>query len=123
MSEEIIEIQKRSYNLKNLFLDPNNYRFVDNENYKKIDEKDLLDINIQKRTRNFIEGNKRENIKDLIASFKANGFLDVDVIQVRDLGNNQYLVLEGNRRVTALKALQEDYEKGFRHWKFKSINI
>lgn len=112
MSEDIIEIQKRSYNLKNLFLDPNNYRFVDNENYKKIDEKDLLDINIQKRTRNFIEGNKRENIKDLIASFKANGFLDVDVIQVRDLGNNQYLVLEGNRRVTALKALQEDYEKG-----------
>ena len=94
MSEEIIEIQKRSYNLKNLFLDPNNYRFVDNENYKKIDEKDLLDINIQKRTRNFIEGNKRENIKDLIASFKANGFLDADVIQVRDLGNNQYLVLE-----------------------------
>ena len=71
MSEEIIEIQKRSYNLKNLFLDPNNYRFVDNENYKKIDEKDLLDINIQKRTRKFIEGKKRENKKDLIASFKA----------------------------------------------------
>ena len=69
MSEDIIEIQKRSYNLKNLFLDPNNYRFVDNENYKKIDEKDLLDINIQKRTRNFIEGNKRENIKDLIKTF------------------------------------------------------
>ncbi|MFX4153527.1 hypothetical protein ACOL23_01100 [Aliarcobacter butzleri] len=38
MSEDIIEIQKRSYNLKNLFLDPNNYRFIDNENYKKIDE-------------------------------------------------------------------------------------
>ncbi len=112
MSEEIIEIQKRSYNLKNLFLDPNNYRFVDNENYRKINEDDLLDLNIQKRTRNFIEGNRRENIKDLIASFKANGFLDVDVIQVKDLGNNQYLVLEGNRRVTALKALQEDYEKG-----------
>ncbi|MFA6761211.1 MAG: AAA family ATPase [Sulfuricurvum sp.] len=112
MSEEIIETQKRSYNLKNLFLDPNNYRFVDNENYRKINEKDLLDLNIQKRTRSFIEGNKRENIRDLIASFKANGFLDVDVIQVRNLGNNQYLVLEGNRRVTALKALQEDYEKG-----------
>lgn len=107
-----MEAQKRSYNLKNLFLDPNNYRFVDNENYRKINEKDLLDLNIQRRTRSFIEGNRRDNIKDLIASFKANGFLDVDVIQVRDLGNNQYLVLEGNRRVAALKALQEDYEKG-----------
>ena len=88
---------------------------------KKIDEKDLLDINIQKRTRNLLKAIK-ENIKDLIASFKANGFLDVDVIQVRDLGNNQYLVLEGNRRVTALKALQK-IMKRFEHWKFKSINI
>ncbi|WP_412096240.1 ParB N-terminal domain-containing protein [Citrobacter freundii] len=42
-------------------------------------------------------------MKDLIASFKANGYLDVDVIQVKDLGDNNYLVLEGNRRVTALK--------------------
>lgn len=113
MSEEIIETQKRSYNLKNLFLDPNNYRFVDNLNYKEVSEENLIDLNIQKRTRSFIEGTRRENIKDLISSFKTNGFLDVDVIQVRDLGNNQYLVLEGNRRVTALKALQEDYEKGF----------
>lgn len=113
MSEETIEKQKRSYNLKNLFLDPNNYRFVDNSNYKEVDEKNLVDLNIQKRTRSFIEGNRRENIKDLIISFKTNGFLDVDVIQVKDLGDNQYLVLEGNRRVTALKALQEDYDKGF----------
>jgi AAA15 family ATPase/GTPase len=101
---------KRSYNIKNLFLDPNNYRFVDNENYKNVSEDKLTDPNIQKRTRRFIEGEKRENIKDLILSFKANGFLDVDVIQVRDLGDNKYLVIEGNRRVTALKALQEDYE-------------
>jgi len=104
--------KKRSYNIKNLFLDPNNYRFVDNEDYKFIPDDKLLDPIIQKRTRRFIEGEKRENIKDLISSFKANGFLDVDVIQVRDLGDNKYLVIEGNRRVTALKALQEDYEKG-----------
>ncbi|EAP9450498.1 hypothetical protein ET345_25275, partial [Salmonella enterica] len=73
----------------------------------------MLDPTIQRRTRFFIEGNRQENIKDLIASFKANGYLDVDVIQVKDLGDNNYLVLEGNRRVTALKALQEAHEKGF----------
>jgi len=103
---------KRSYNLKNLFLDPNNYRFIDNKNYKVVSDDKILDTNIQKRTRKFIEGDKRENIKDLISSFKANGFLDVDIIQVRDLGDNKYLVIEGNRRVTALKVLQEDYEDG-----------
>ena len=112
MSEEMQETIKRSYNLKNLYLDPNNYRFVDNDKYIEVSSDNLTDDTIQKRTKTFIEGTKRENIKDLISSFKTNGFLDVDVIQVRDLGNNQYLVIEGNRRVTALKALQEDYENG-----------
>lgn len=112
MNEEVKETVKRSRNLKNLYLDPNNYRFVDNFDYTKVSEENILVERIQKRTRGFIEGSKRSNIKDLIASFKANGFIDVDVIQVRDLGNNNYLVLEGNRRVTTLKALQEDYESG-----------
>ncbi len=112
MSKELKETIKRSYNLKNLYLDPNNYRFVDNDDYIQVDDNQMLDEQIQKGTRFFIEGTKRENIKDLISSFKSNGFLDVDVIQVRDLGNNNYLVLEGNRRVTTLKALQEDNENG-----------
>ncbi|MEP1446348.1 MAG: AAA family ATPase [Paraglaciecola sp.] len=113
MNEPIIETTKRrSFNLKNLYLDPNNYRFVDNDGYIEVPESDLFDENIQKRSSTFIEGNKRSNIKDLIASFKSNGFLDVDVIQVRDLGQNRYLVIEGNRRVASLKALQEDHENG-----------
>lgn len=112
MIENTIETFKRSYNLKNLYLDPNNYRFIDNDKYIQVSYEMLTDTNIQKRTRNFIEGTKRENIKDLISSFKANGFLDVDVIQVKDLGNNTYLVIEGNRRIAALKALQEDHENG-----------
>lgn len=112
MDEEIKEIIKRSYNIKNLYLDPNNYRFVDNNDYIVVNDSELLSDKVQKRTKNFIEGDKRENIKDLISSFKANGFMDVDVIQVRDLGNNNYLVLEGNRRITTLKAMQEDYESG-----------
>ena len=93
--------------------EPNNYRFVDNHNYVAVPEDKLLDDNVQKRSLIFIEGKKRSNINDLLASFKSNGFLDVDVIQVRDLGNNRYLVIEGNRRVASLKVLQDDYENGF----------
>ncbi|MDP9768928.1 UNVERIFIED_ORG: AAA15 family ATPase/GTPase [Atlantibacter hermannii] len=104
---------RTSRNLKNLYLDPNNYRFVDNENHRFVGEDNLLDTQVQKRTRTFIEGRGQENIRDLLASFKTNGFLDVDIIQVRELGDNRYLVLEGNRRVTALKVLQEAFENGF----------
>lgn len=99
---------KTSRNLKNLYLDPNNYRFIDNPNYKKINEVDLIDDRIQARTRSFIEGKNRRNVEDLLDSFKTNGYMDIDVIQVKELGDNKYLVLEGNRRVTALKILQEE---------------
>ena len=115
---EIEKTKKISTNLKNFYLDPNNYRFVDHKDYKKVDKQDVLDEKIQQRTRNFISGKNREGVKDLLDSFKANGFLEVDVIQLKDLGDNNYLVLEGNRRVTALKILKEDYDNGLDIGKF-----
>ena len=104
--------QRLSRNIKNLYLDPNNYRFIDNDNYVPISSDKITDSNIQKRARLFIEGKKREGVKDLLNSFKANGFLNVDVIQLKALGDHNFLVLEGNRRVTALKILQEEYQAG-----------
>ena len=118
--EEIEKTKKISTNLKNFYLDPNNYRFVDHKDYKKIEDKDVLDDKVQQRTRNFISGKNREGVKDLLDSFKANGFLEVDVIQLKDLGDNNYLVLEGNRRVTALKILKEDYDNGLDIGKFNA---
>lgn len=115
LQEQKVKISK---NLKNLFLDPNNYRFIDNMNYKKVADNEITDLKIQQRTRNFIEGKNRDGVKDLLSSFKSNGFLEVDMIQLKDLGNNNYLVLEGNRRVTALKILQEDSKNGLDIGKF-----
>ncbi|MCP4220307.1 MAG: ParB N-terminal domain-containing protein, partial [bacterium] len=89
----------------NLILDPNNYRFIDSNKYRKVKDKDIADAGIRKRTKNFLFGTNRENIKDLEASFKENGFLPVDQIQVKKLAQGKYLVLEGNRRVATLKYL------------------
>lgn len=104
---------KTSRNLKNFYLDPNNYRFIDKEGYQYVAPDDILDPKIQQRTRNFLEGKHKEGIQDLLDSFRSNGFLKVDVIQLKTLGSNNFLVLEGNRRVTALKVLQEEYNKGY----------
>lgn len=114
MSEQPKEIarERRFVSLRNLLLDPNNYRFIDHKKHESVSADKVTDSAIQRRSRSFIEGKNQINIRDLIASFKANGFLEVDVIQVKELGDNKYLVLEGNRRITALKALQEDYENG-----------
>jgi AAA15 family ATPase/GTPase len=94
-----------------LLLDPNNYRFIDKNDYKKVEDKDIADPQIQKRTMNFLLGKNRENIRDLIASFKENGFLPVDQIQVKELPDGNYLVLEGNRRVATLKYLYQEWRE------------
>ena len=50
---------KDSRNIKNFYLDPNNYRFVDHKDYKKIKNEEILDPKVQQRTRNFISGKNR----------------------------------------------------------------
>jgi AAA15 family ATPase/GTPase len=97
--------------IDSLLLDPNNYRFIDKSEYKFVPENQISDERIQQRTLNLLVGKNNENIKDLIVSFKSNGFLDIDQIQTRVAGD-KLLVLEGNRRVATLKVLYEEYKRG-----------
>ena len=59
--------------LNRLLLDPNNYRFIDHPDYKKIEDDQVADARIQQRTYNLLVGKFNENIVDLISSFKKNG--------------------------------------------------
>jgi hypothetical protein len=111
------DIRRRSMNtkkvsLENLLLDPNNYRIRGNENYKLIEEKDIANAMVQKRISKMICGDTKANIKDLLESFKENGYLMIDNIIVRPYKNEKYVVVEGNRRVTTLKVLKELHEDG-----------
>ncbi|KAA8485883.1 AAA15 family ATPase/GTPase [Arcticibacter tournemirensis] len=110
-----------------LLLDPNNYRFIDRPEYKVVPDNELADTRVQMRTLNFLLGKNNDNISDLLSSFKTNGFLDIDQIQVKPVGDN-FLVLEGNRRTATLKYLYEEFKKGNDVGKltesdFKSVNV
>lgn len=111
MEQEEFEAQVKFVALSRLYLDPNNYRFIDNSDYVPVPEDKIKDSQIQKRTRNFLLGKNNENVDDLINSFKVNGYLSIDQIQVRELEKGSYLVIEGNRRVATLKYLQEKHEE------------
>jgi AAA15 family ATPase/GTPase len=108
--------------IEDLLLDPNNYRFVDLPDYKKISDGDAGDPNIQKRVLGWLLGKNNENVNDLIASFRANGYLNLDQIQVKRL-NDKFLVLEGNRRVATLKFLHSEYEKSGKDLKNLQVEI
>lgn len=116
-----------SRHLDRLLLDPNNYRFIDRPEYSKVPDHQLDDARVQQRTLNFLLGKNNSNVKDLISSFTTNGFLDIDQIQVKAVGD-KYVVLEGNRRTATLKYLYNEFKEGNDVGKlseadFKSINV
>lgn len=111
-SEKSTSQDRRSQlSLKSLFLDPNNYRFIDSENYVRVTEDLAMSPEVQRRTNALLLGKNAENVRDLVDSFRKNGFLPVDQIQVRRIGDSgRFLVVEGNRRVATLKYLQSRHE-------------
>lgn len=106
-----METKTITRHLNRLLLDPNNYRFIDRPEYKFVSDEHIAEDRIQQRTTEFLKGRNNENILDLIASFKTNGVLRQDPIQVRPLGDN-YVVIEGNRRTATLKYLYEQFQQG-----------
>jgi predicted ATPase len=103
---------RRNVALRNLFLDPNNYRFIDQPDYVRVPDDKVMDADVQRRTTNFLLGRNNEEVSDLVASFKKSGWLPVDQIQVRQIGQGKYLVVEGNRRVAALKHMERRFQEG-----------
>lgn len=113
MSDETAEQvrgRRQSVSLNRLYLDPNNFRFVDHPEYRPVSQEHVFDADVQRRTTGFVLGRHQENVRDLIASIKENGWLDIDPILARK-DAARFLVVEGNRRVATLKYLQRRYEE------------
>lgn len=106
-----IDASTKRLSLKNLYLDPNNFRLIHETDQVEVSEGQIKDKSVVQRTFRLLAGDRNQNIQDLIESFKANGYLPVDQIQVRELPDGGYVVVEGNRRVAALKYLEDEYDK------------
>ena len=103
--------RRQNRSLGSLFLDPNNFRFFDHPEYRPITAENLFDVDVQRRTTGFVLGRHQENVRDLIDSIKANGWLDIDPILVDRKDKGRFLVVEGNRRLATLKYLQNRYQE------------
>ncbi len=103
--------RRQTVSLARLYLDPNNYRIVDSPGYRPVAPADVFIPDVQRRTTRFVLGRSQENVRDLIASIKENGWLDIDPILVERRDGGRYLVIEGNRRVATLKHLESRYKE------------
>jgi len=104
MSNLIPELNQISVAPEKLFPDPDNPRFISREEDESNHE-DAIDLLDKTLTR--MRSPKDEyKIGELENSIIRNGWLPVDFIFVRKLNEQgQFLVLEGNRRLTALRNL------------------
>jgi len=101
LKEQVIDI-------KDLLLDPNNPRFS-----KHIDEMTPLDQAADPAVQTVTfermkDVRSRFEIDQLVAAILEDGFIHVDKIFVQKIGK-KYLVIEGNRRITAIKTIFEKH--------------
>ena len=112
--------------LGQMLLDPNNPRFVQRTESSELvtDEEAATDQKQEQVLRLFSAVTADQvtedddepdttSIQDLRDSMLRIGYVAIDKIVVRRIqGKNKFVVLEGNRRVSALKSLKRDYEAG-----------
>lgn len=106
------QLDEAKATLDALLLDPNNYRFQDDPEYRPVQESRFAEETVQRRAADRL---RDPSLDDLKKSIRANGFLAVERIVARELSGDlrgKYLVLEGNRRVAALKSIRAEHEAG-----------
>lgn len=98
---------------KDLLFDPNNYRFQDLDNFVYAAEERFHEDTVQRRA--YQRMRQEEGIQALKNSILRNGYLSVERIVVRPYHHStpqKWVVVEGNRRLAAVRWILEDYEGG-----------
>lgn len=89
--------------LEAIFLDPNNPRFTGSD-WTYVADADIADDDVQERARKRLIA--EFDVEKLRSIMEVNGYLPVDRVVVRMFGDDQYVVLEGNRRICAAKSIK-----------------
>ena len=105
-SKELLGLDRIKVGIDHVFLDPNNPRFgLD----RHIDDDRITEEDIQKK---MVERVEEVGIDDLTLTMSRYGFSPTDPIVVRKFGSSEYVVIEGNRRLTAMKSLLASHKSG-----------
>lgn len=95
---------EKKIELKDIFLDPNNPRFSTESEGQTPDSK-VQEDSVQQKS---LEKMMRYSLEDLKESIKKVGFVQIDKVVVRPLKTGGFVVVEGNRRIAALKSLEKE---------------
>ena len=105
----INQLEEATLNICDVYLDPNNPRFWTETTSKDIRDARITQDTVQAVARKNIEG---FGIRELRDSILRNGFLTLDRIVVRPIEeeHGKYVIVEGNRRFSALTKLRQEVQ-------------
>ncbi len=107
-----MKLIKVRISIENLLLDPNNPRFADiSDESLNIPESKFAEEQVQKNAYDKML-HPRFDVQSLANSIETVGFYNVDNIVARIVEGDYYVIVEGNRRATAIKHLIKQFEIG-----------
>jgi hypothetical protein len=106
--------QRVTVKLGQLLLDPNNYRFLDMQEHTRVDPARFHEDSVQDRAQKLIEKDGFDELRALKESIQTNGYIPIEALVVRTYrqGTDKFVVVEGNRRVAAMRWLMRDRSGG-----------
>jgi ParB-like chromosome segregation protein Spo0J len=108
------EFEAEDISVSKLLLDPNNYRFLDRRKFRKKATNRFHEESVQRATLESLE--QSYQLDELKHSIITNGYVPMERIIVVPYSAKPgfFLVVEGNRRVAALKSLLKEEQEGVR---------
>jgi len=109
-----MEYKAENVRLDQLLLDPNNYRFLDMDQYTKVKPNRIHEPQVQQRAEELVSQDGKAELRALKESIEANGYVPVEILVIKpyQFKEDSFLIVEGNRRVAAMRWLKRDREGG-----------
>lgn len=105
-----LKLNRIEVKLDELLLDPNNPRFFDLTDWQKAPDNLFHIESYQNAAMGRLEGTQIGQIEDLRESIRSNGYIPAELMIVKEYQyeEGKYVVIEGNRRLVALKTIVRD---------------
>lgn len=112
--KKTVPYKTRKVTIDQLLLDPTNYRLLDLPGFSKPRGDRYHESSVQDHVRDLLEADGSEELQALKDSIRVNGYIPIETLVLRPYArhNGKYVVLEGNRRVAAMKWLKRDVDAG-----------
>ncbi len=109
MSSLAADLTPKDIPLSKIYLDPNNPRFVGSD-WSFIPDDEIMNLPVQQAARRRLIDH--HDVDKLRLVMQSNGFLPIDRVVVRQFDDDNYVVLEGNRRICAAKDITGHHDDG-----------